>query len=380
MKILVTNATRHSGMAVIRALARKGYELIGADDRVLPFGLKSRHTIALKRLPDEWSDAFPEALLGLLEAERPDVFLPFSGSKVASEHLQAIGTLTRTAVPEYSSYQSVAEKQQLMDLCSTLGVPSCRRLSVEDAQQRLRTAPAEAASSVVVRPCRDFGGGAGVEIVDSEAELEAAIDRVERSCGRSVISTYVPGPDTNMRSLTMLFNGAGRLVSYFVQRKLLLWPPRVGIAVMSVSADDDGLLEAVLPLFEHIGWRGPAEAEFKIDAATGKPHLLEINPRLPGTVRFAAECGVDFAGLWCDVALGKPVEPRFGFARDRLWMNTGAFARSLRRRISTLRILSEFRSCGLSGATFNVVGLDDPGYLIGKAMLEMTRAARSDAN
>ena len=380
MKILVTNATRHSGMSVIRALAGKGHQVIGADDRRLPFGLKSRHTIALKLLPDEWSDAFPDALRALLEAEKPDVFLPFSGSKVASEQRHAIGALTRLAVPEFSSYCNVADKQRLLDLCHALHVPACRRLSVEEAQQRLRVAPAGAVSPVVVRPCRDFGGGAGVEIVACEADLEAAIVRIERDFGASVISTYIPGPDSNMRSLTLLFDRSGKLIRYFVQRKLRLWPPRVGISIMSVSANDDGLVKAVLPLFEHIGWIGPAEAEFKVDEATGVPHLLEINPRLPGTVRFATACGVDFANLWCDIALGEPVEPRFDYVRDRLWLNTMAFARSLRRQKSTIRMLSEIRRRGLSGVTLNVPGFDDPGYLMGKAMLALTGRSRFEAN
>lgn len=366
-------------MAVIRALARRGHHLIGADDRVFPLGLKSRHTIALKQLPDEWSDTFLDELLQLLETEKPDVFLPFSGSKIASEYRRAVEVLTRVAVPEFSSYQSVAEKQQLMDLCHTLGVPACRRLSVEEAQQRLRASSTKASSPVVVRPCRDFGGGCGVEIVNGEADLEATISRVELNYGRCVISTYVPGPDSNMRSVTVLFDRAGRLISYFVQRKLELWPPRVGIAVMSVSIDDDVLLSAVRPLFDHLGWTGPAEAELKIDGTTGVPHLLEINPRLPGTVRFAASCGVDFANLWCRIAMGEPVEPQFGFVENRVWLNTAAFVKS-RRSNFDLRLLGEIRRPGLSGLSLNVPGFDDPGYLIGKAMLELAGSFRSGGN
>jgi hypothetical protein len=250
-------------------------------------------------------------------------------------------------------------------LATPRGVPAPRVLTLDLGRRTLR-----GNGWVVVRPCRDFGAGTGVEIVARESDLEATVERAQRGCGECVVSTYVPGPDSNMRSLTLLFDRSGNLISYFVLRKLAIWPPRTGIATLAVSAADVGLVDTVRPLFEHVGWVGPAEAELKIDELTGTPHLLEINPRLPGTVRFAIACGVDFPSRWCSIALGEHVEPRFGYATDRLWVNVSAFAKSLRAPRRAIRLLGEVRRRKWSALTFSFAGFDDPGYVLGKLLLE----------
>ena len=42
----------------------------------------------------------------------------------------------------------------------------------------------------------------------------------------------------------------------------------------------------MLPFFESLRWRGPAEVELKIDARDGEAKVIEVNPRLPGYVGF----------------------------------------------------------------------------------------------
>ena len=62
--------------------------------------------------------------------------------------------------------------------------------------------------------------------------------------------------------------------------------------------------------------------EYKIDAATGAPYLMEINGRLWGSLQLAIDAGVDFPSLLVASAMGTPPEPVRSYhvgTRSRWW-------------------------------------------------------------
>jgi hypothetical protein len=63
--------------------------------------------------------------------------------------------------------------------------------------------------------------------------------------------------------------------------------------------------------------------EYKLDAATGTPHLMEINGRFWGSLQLALDAGVDFPRLLVARALGEQPEPVPGYrvgVRSRWWL------------------------------------------------------------
>jgi biotin carboxylase len=339
-----------------------------------PARLKSRHCARLFMLPDEWSDEYAEALLSLLRQERPDLLLPFISSPAASANRDRIEALTRIAVPAITSYRMAADKRLMLEACARLGVPCCRIIEADEAAARLR-----GGDKVVVRPRRDVGGGEGVSILAGPVDLDGVTASVAARFGGALVTDYVAGPDTNMRSATLMFDRGSRLVAYFTHRKVRLWPPRTGIAALSVSSDDSDLVDAILPLFRALEWIGPAEAEFKIDAVTGEPRLLEINPRLAGTLGFAIACGVDFARLWCEITVGTPVKEFLRGEPGRVYVHPTALLRSLSHGL--LRgdfgrdCFAQLRGRPLRRLVPLPYDLGDPGYLLGKLLLRVGKGA-----
>jgi predicted ATP-grasp superfamily ATP-dependent carboligase len=102
-----------------------------------------------------------------------------------------------------------------------------------------------------------------------------------------------------------MFDKAGKLAAYFTTQKFREWPVTGGNSILSISTNDRSLVDWVMPLFEKLHWRGPAEVEIKIDERDGKPQLIEINPRFSGYIGFAIECGVNFPQIACELALEK---------------------------------------------------------------------------
>jgi hypothetical protein len=74
-------------------------------------------------------------------------------------------------------------------------------------------------------------------------------------------------------------------------------------------APDDALIERSLALLAAFDWNGVAMVEFKIDDATGRPWLMEVNPRFWGSLQLAVDCGVDFPALLARCVLDGAVAP-----------------------------------------------------------------------
>jgi predicted ATP-grasp superfamily ATP-dependent carboligase len=51
------------------------------------------------------------------------------------------------------------------------------------------------------------------------------------------------------------------------------------------------LVDMALTLLKEMHWYGPAEVEFRIDTRDGRPTLMEVNPRLCGSMYTATACG-----------------------------------------------------------------------------------------
>jgi predicted ATP-grasp superfamily ATP-dependent carboligase len=62
--------------------------------------------------------------------------------------------------------------------------------------------------------------------------------------------------------------------------------------------------------------------EYKLDAASGKPYLMEINGRFWGSLQLAVDAGVDFPALLVTLALGGRPVPTLSYqtgVRSRWW-------------------------------------------------------------
>ena len=114
-------------------------------------------------------------------------------------------------------------------------------------------------------------------------------------------------------------------------KKLRQWPLDVGVSAAAVSTHEPNLVQALVPLFQSLNWRGPADAEFKFDNRDGIPKLLEINPRFSGAIGFPIACGVNMPSLLCLAATGVtlPENRQAMYSSGTKYINSTAYLRSV---------------------------------------------------
>ena len=311
----ISGAMTASGLAAIRDVGRAGFRVIGASPRRPAFHAHSRWSLRYLELPPPRDTAM---LLDLLAQARVEVMLPMESSYVGALSRHAAGNELplRAAVPPLEGFLCAYDNRRTLELCRRLEIPAPRLLR-----------PEEVKDTVVVKPREDVGAARGVAFCRDAAALSEALAAC-RSYGEPLIQEYIPGATEAMRTVILLFDQRTRLVAYFTTQKLEQYPGSGGVTAMSVSTDDRTLVEMVLPLFEVLRWRGPAEIELKIDARNGKANVIEINPRLPGYIAFASDCGLHLPRLAIQVALGET--PSFsGYALGRRYVQPVLVLKSL---------------------------------------------------
>jgi predicted ATP-grasp superfamily ATP-dependent carboligase len=299
VKVFVDSATRNSSLAIIRSLGEEGYSVSGADERRLPFNAHSCYSSPYYDLPNDNSDSYIDALLTILDKEKPDVFFPGKNIRTCTQYQKEIEEYTHVLMPHPDAFETAFNKQKTVLLCQSLNIDCPVLLSEQEARIHIST---NHSAKVVVKPDLDIGGARGLSIIDNEEELHDALEAASRLAA-PMIQEYIPGPSSNMRTVNLLFDKTGKLAAYFTTQKYREWPITGGSSVLSISTDDRHLVDWVLPFFEKLNWQGAAEVEIKIDERNGKPQLIEINPRFSGYIGFAIECGVNFPKIVCEISM-----------------------------------------------------------------------------
>ena len=294
---VVDGAAQDPGIVSCGSLRRAGFRVIGIDSLALPLGLRSRSCDALRWVdPDDGAAA---GRLALLRHWRPDVYLPVGnrGMRFAVGHRQELEALTALLIPSEDGHRQAWNKRLCQLSCQQLGIAVPAVFSPDQAREHLLACPDR---PLVVKPCWDAGAALGQWRLQRPDELSEALERCRSGFGgpglEPLIQEWVPGPATAMRSLLLGFDHHGGLIDAVAIRKRRQWPRQGGVTASARLCDDreiEELLAAVLPFFRHYRWRGPAEVEFKREAGTNRPMLIEINPRLPAWLRYAVHCGFD---------------------------------------------------------------------------------------
>jgi predicted ATP-grasp superfamily ATP-dependent carboligase len=224
---------------------------------------------------------------------------------------------------DLATFQRVCDKAEVLRVAAEekIAVPAQTVLETFGAPLPLDIPP----FPLVIKPARSVSTSDGksrkhavVHVADRRA-LDNALAALEPSAYPLMLQQRIVGPGIGI--FLLVWNGTVRAL--FAHRRLREKPPAGGVSVYRESvAADASLIERSRRLLARMNWQGVAMVEYKIDAATGTPYLMEINGRFWGSLQLAVDAGVDFPRLLLEVARGggpaSPPEWKIG-VRSRWW-------------------------------------------------------------
>jgi len=309
-RVLVTDAGRRQGIVTVRSLGRRELDVTAGSSKPLAPGGFSRYADRRIRYPSPTDDevGFLEALEVELEERQYAALIPVTSPTVGPivRNRDRLERYAPIPYPEYETLETGLDKRQTMAAAQAAGVA----VPVTLAQNSLDLdAVAETVGyPAVVKPSRG-SGRVGVSVCGSPAELESAFESVQERHGKPLVQEFIPnGGEVGVYTL---YDWSSELVGLTVQRRLRTNPPSGGPSTLRETVENPELVDLATDLFDELEWSGVAMAEFRYDARTGEPKLLEINPRLWGSLALSVRAGVDFPAILyqlategeCDAAL-----------------------------------------------------------------------------
>ena len=288
------------GLTVVRDLGSHGVPVHGVG-KPRSLGRASRSCTHFHERPRgplrDWLPALIEAtgaqaLFAIAEAD-------LIALAALPERIGGCDILTPRAEP----LRLVLDKRRTLDLARSLGLrvpPSWQPLPDEDfaiaAAGLDYPAVVKWADPATVLPrlaAKDLPF-VKAEFVADAASLVRLLRRYDGLQHWPLVQGYCPG--VGFGQMINMHRGEATLV--FQHRRRHEWPPEGGVSTQceAVSLSDHREQMAVsVALLKAIGWEGPAMVEYRLDRATGRYWLMEVNGRFWGGLPLAFASGAYFA-------------------------------------------------------------------------------------
>lgn len=361
-------------LAAARSLGRAGVEVHLVPSEADDPRLCSRYIAALHDLPhySGSGEAWLAALAALIDREDFGFVLPCSDDNLIrlQRHAEALGR-DRLAIANDEALTAFTDKAATRTLAARLGIPVPSGATVD------RGAEVEALIErfglpLVLKPRVSYRAGdvqakSYARVIRSEAALAAALP--EAAAAGWLAESYFEGSGVGVSVLAR--DGRIRLAAQ--HRRLRTLSETGGSSVRILEATDPVLLAAAEALAAATRLSGVAMFEFRVDRAGGRHVLLEVNPRLWGSLPLALAAGADFpAGLWRQVSgtVDDPAPPtrlRTGLVKRNMSgeferiADEGEEAASAAARVRAVLDLLRFLPLLLVRRGFDSWAADDPG-------------------
>lgn len=363
MSVIVTNARNRIAYNVVRSLGEKGIPIYAADFVPRSMAFASRYARGHFVYPSPFQEptGFVECLLEHIEAVHAKVLIPvFEETFLVAKYKDTLSAKVAMAVPDYDQILVAHNKDRWETLARRLGIPVPATFSAAE----LRAAGSKAGGvrfPVLIKP-KQGGGAWGIEEVPSAEKLHELLNQdnwAGKSWDRFFVQEKIAG-DTHC--VAMLFK-RGVLKAKVGYRQLRDYPATGGQATMRISLRHEKAEAYLQRLLEDLRWHGPCQADFIVDGR-GVPYLIDINPRLWGSLTQAIASGVDFPYLIYLLARDGDVPPVLSFKTDVItrWIggDLAALPSRIRRSDRRLHVLRDFFFPARSAELLDDFSMSDP--------------------
>jgi predicted ATP-grasp superfamily ATP-dependent carboligase len=376
--VLVTDGEQRAALAAVRSLGGAGHHVAVTSSRPHSLAGASRYAALHVQVPPPGGapHEYAQAIAALVRQRKIELVLPITDESLLSLLEPSVRDALSASIPfpSLNAVLAIADKQHVTEVAASVGLAVPRQWTIEKRQVE---APAEVSFPVVVKPHRSVVEASGankrlrVDYAETPAALRTKLRALPTQAFPVLLQERVTGPGVGV----FLLRWGGRVVAAFGHRRIREKPPAGGVSVYRESlALDDDLLARTERLLEAFDWNGVAMVEYKLDAKTGTPYVMEINGRLWGSLQLAVDAGVDFPVLLIEAARGLPAQAprayRVGVRSRWFWGDVDHLLARMRRSRAALslpadapgrlRTVRDFLAACLRPAEEEVLRWSDP--------------------
>jgi len=313
MAVFVTDGNQRATLAVVRALGDVGIPAFVGETTSRSLASTSCYCSGSVAYPSASEDekSFREFLQREMATGRYRMLLPMTDvtTRVAAEMRSSFPSDLRLPFPPLQQIEQAQDKGHVVDLAQRLRMP-CPKTWRPQSARELESLAERLHYPVVIKPrfsrFRRNGAWARGEVsfAADSAELMRRWQETESILGGAMVQQYIAGDGLGV--FLLLWNGEAKAV--FCHRRLREKPPWGGVSVYRESIPlQEPLVQNSIALMRALEWQGAAMVEYKVDATTGVPHLMEVNGRFWGSLQLASDAGVNFPAMLYRLTQGEEV-------------------------------------------------------------------------
>lgn len=234
-----------------------------------------------------------EAIRALLKTGKYDLVVPmvdFSAA-ILSKNKAEFSQYAKVAVNDWELYDIAQDKLKTMKVCMENDIPCPITLfdvnTLDDIKKSGMQYP------IVVKPRVSYGA-IGFKVMQSEEDMHQFFVKFHDTVGDYVFQEYIPQTGLQYEA-AMFMDQFNNIKSSLVFSKTRWFPINGGSSTLNTTIRDEAIMETCSKLMRIIGWRGCADIDLIQDLRDGKAKIMEINPRVSGSVKICFESGINLA-------------------------------------------------------------------------------------
>lgn len=309
IRILVLDGYGRQIPAILRELHDLGCVITTMNDRKLDVGYSSRYPN--KRLIVEGiredDDLLKQAIEKEVASGNYDVIFPIlEKSTDILLNMKEEGKCDRVkviAAPREAFLQAY-DKELTMKVCQENGIP-CPRTKMDD--ETMDEYLSKVMFPLACKP-RKGSGAAGFKKVDSREELEKYVADGVINVAKYVIQEYIPQTDYRYGSRVML-DKEGKCIYDVTVQSCRSFPIDGGPGCYIRTIDRPDINSYAERLLQAMGWAGFAHVSFIMDPRDWTPKVIEINGRIPASIKICTIVGAQPVKTLLDYVYGEELKP-----------------------------------------------------------------------
>lgn len=202
----------------------------------------------------------------------------------------------KCAIMDYKIYSLASDKTRLLDFCKMNNLPHPRTMLINNNFEELAE---YVGFPSLVKP-NHAAGARGISLVNSLEELKKVAESTIKEYGDCALQEFIDGRDYYYN--VMLYRTReGTWANYAITKIIRYYPINGGSSCFCYTIENEVLLNICKEVLEKLNWIGFADFDV-LEKSEGEYKIIEINPRIPASVKAAAVSGVNFAEIIvCDL-------------------------------------------------------------------------------
>ena len=306
-KVLIIDGGSRQCLPMIKGFKKNGFATIVYCSSKMDLGYRYKYTdkhILVKDTFEDTSITYAN-ILKILEEDIYELVVPMNDyfAKILSKNKTELSKYSNIYVNDWPIFLKAMDKIETMKICMDNNI-GCPKTAIFDCIDSFDDSNWE--YPLVVKPRSSFGAK-GFSTVNDRKELITRFISTQNKFGPTLVQEYIP-QDGRQYQVELLIDINGDCSFFMLMEKNRWYPINGGSSTLNTTIHDEKIRTMCLNLMKKIGWRGYASLDVIEDTRNQEPKIMEINPRINGTVKICYYAGYDVAKMVYEDSQNVPIK------------------------------------------------------------------------